>query len=99
MTTFAGPWGVSYAANLTPDKDTGLGTWNVDVFINTLRRGKTLGVGRPLMPPMPWQEYKNLSDADLKAMFAYLQTLPPVKNKVPLYQPPAAPAKAMKGKK
>ncbi len=99
QTTYAGPWGVSYAANLTPDKDTGLGTWTADVFVNTIRRGKILGVGRPVMPPMPWQEYRNLSDADLKAMFAYLQTLPPVKNKVPLYQPPAAPsAKAMKGK-
>ena len=53
VTAWAGPWGVSYAANLTPDKRTGIGAWTADQFIKTMRTGKHLGVGRPVLPPMP----------------------------------------------
>lgn len=88
-TAFAGPWGISYSANITPDKETGIGTWREVDFINAMQTGKHLGVGRPIMPPMPWTSIKNFSSNDLKAVFAYLQSLPPVKNKVPEYQPPA----------
>ena len=88
-TAFAGPWGVSYASNLTPDDETGIGKWREQDFIATMRTGRHLGVGRPIMPPMPWPAYKNLSDADLKALFAYLRNQPAVRNKVPDYQPPA----------
>lgn len=88
-TAFAGPWGVSYAPNLTPDNDTGIGKWREEDFIKAIRTGRHLGVGRPIMPPMPWEAYRNFPDADVKALFAYLRSQPAVKNKVPEYQPPA----------
>ncbi len=83
MTAFAGPWGVSYTANLTPDKETGLGNYTEEQFVQTIRDGKKQGRGRALLPPMPWPMYRNFSDEDLKSMFAYLQTLKPIENKVP----------------
>src|SRR5690606_8911825 len=82
-TAFAGPWGVSFTANLTPDPETGLGNWTPEMFIATMRTGRRQGKGRPILPPMPAQMIKNLSDEDLRAIFAYLQSLPPVKNRVP----------------
>jgi mono/diheme cytochrome c family protein len=88
LTAWAGPWGVSFAANLTPDKRTGLGGWTADHFIKTVRTGKHLGVGRPILPPMPWFNLNVLTDADLRAVFAYLQTLKPIENQVPAPIPP-----------
>lgn len=88
-TAFAGPWGVSFAANLTPDKETGLGNWREQDFIRALRSGRHAGAGRPILPPMPWPAYKHMTDADLKALFAYLKTVPPIRNKVPEPLPPA----------
>jgi len=88
FTAWAGAWGVSFAANLTPDKTTGLGSWTEAAFINSLRTGKHKGVLRDILPPMPWQNYGKLNDADLKAMFAFLQSLKPVQNKVPDPIPP-----------
>jgi hypothetical protein len=61
------------------------------MFINALRKGQHLGAGRPILPPMPWEDLGRMSDDDLKAMFAYLKSLPPVKNQVPEPVPPAAP--------
>jgi cytochrome c553 len=89
-TAFWGPWGVSFAANLTPDPETGIGNWRVEDFIKTLRSGQHLGVGRPILPPMPWPGIKQLTDHDLTAIFAYLKAQPPVRNAVPQAQPPAA---------
>jgi len=83
MTAWAGPWGISYAANLTPDKNTGLGIWTEEMFVQAMRTGKHMGHGRDILPPMPWQAIGTLSDDDLKAIFAYLRTLPPVTNHVP----------------
>jgi mono/diheme cytochrome c family protein len=83
LTAWVGPWGISYTANLTPDGPSGLGTWTDQVFIKAMRTGKHMGIGRPIMPPMPWQDFAKLTDEDLKSIFAYLQTLPPVRNKVP----------------
>lgn len=83
MTAWAGPWGISYTANLTPDKETGLGNYTEAQFIQTIRDGKKQGRGRPLLPPMPWPMYRNFTDEDLKAIFAYLQSIKPIKNKVP----------------
>ncbi len=91
FTAWAGPWGISYTANLTPDKDTGLGSWTEEIFVSTLRHGKHLGVGRDLLPPMPWQEVGQMTDADLHAIGAYLRSIPPIKNAVPEPQPPAPP--------
>jgi len=88
MTAWAGPWGISYAANLTPDPDTGLGIWTEAMFINAMRTGKHYGVARDILPPMPWQGIAQMSDNDLKAIYAYLRTIPPVKNRVPDPVPP-----------
>jgi len=88
MTAWAGPWGISFAANLTPDKVTGIGSWTEAAFVKTLRTGKHKGVLRDILPPMPWQDLAKLSDEDLKAIFAYLQSLSPIQNKVPDPVPP-----------
>ena len=85
---WVGPWGVSFAMNLTPDKATGLGSWTEDMFIKALRTGKHQGAGRPILPPMPWYWYRNMTDDDLKAVFAYLQSLPPINNPIPDPLPP-----------
>jgi mono/diheme cytochrome c family protein len=82
-TAFAGPWGVSFTANLTPDKETGLGDWTEEQFIATMRTGKHQGKGRPVLPPMPYFMVGALNDAEIKALWAYLQSLAPVKNRVP----------------
>lgn len=88
-TAFAGPWGVAFAANLTPDDETGIGVWDEQMFINTIRSGKHWGQGRPIAPIMPWHNYAQMSDEDLKAVFAFLKSLPPIKNEVPELIPPA----------
>lgn len=90
MTAAMGPWGISYAANLTPDTATGIGAWREIDFINSMRKGKHLGLdnGRPILPPMPWQQIAKFTDDDLKAIFAFLQSIPPVSNRVPTPIPP-----------
>lgn len=89
LTAATGPWGTSFAGNLTPD-DTGIGTWSEEQFMRAIRKGlyKGLEGSRPLLPPMPWQSYKNLPDEDLKAIFAYLKSIKPVENVVPSNLPP-----------
>lgn len=82
-TAFAGPWGVSFSANLTPDTMTGLGQWSLKDFQGTIRSGRHLGRGREVLPPMPIPAYKHFNDADLAAIFAYLRSIPPVTNRVP----------------
>ena len=82
-TAFAGPWGISYAFNLTPDTQTGIGIWTEDMFVRALRTGKHMGISRQILPPMPWQAFRNMSDEDLKAIYAYLRSIPPVSNHVP----------------
>ncbi len=83
LTGFAGPWGLSFAANLTPDEETGIGTWTEEMFIKAMRTGQHMGEGRPILPPMPWFNLAEAKDEDLKAMFAYFQSLPPIHNPVP----------------
>lgn len=84
LTAAAGPWGVSFAANLTPD-ETGIGNWTEEQFKKALTQGKWKGMdnGRMLLPPMPWQNYTTMADDDIKAVFAYLKSIKPVKNLVP----------------
>ena len=84
LTAWSGAWGVSFAANLTPDQNTGLGIWTEDMFLNALKQGKHMGTSRPILPPMPWNWYGQLPDEDLKAMFAYLKSIPPIANRVPI---------------
>lgn len=88
-TAFHGPWGISYAANLTPDKETGLGAWTAEQFVAAIRQGKHAGSGRPIAPPMPWQSFARLDDNDLRAIYAYLMAQQPVHNLVPEPSPPA----------
>ena len=84
-TSFLGPWGISFTANLTPDTATGIGAWTDDDFLKALRTGKHLGQdgGRPILPLMPWVGIGKSTDDDLKSIFAYLKALAPVSNKVP----------------
>lgn len=76
--------GIAYAANITPD-ETGIGEWTFEQFKTAVTKGKWKGLenGRPLLPPMPWQNYARLDDCDLEAIFTYLQSIKPVKNVVP----------------
>jgi hypothetical protein len=98
-TAFAGPWGVSYAANLTPDQNTGLGIWTEEMFVKAIRSGRHMGVSREIMPPMPWPAIRNASDEDLKSIYAYLRSLKPIANHVPDVQPPASAADAQGGER
>jgi len=91
LTAWSGPWGVSFPANLTPDPETGLGKWTEETFVSTIRSGRHMGRGREILPPMPIEQIRNMTDEDLRAIFAYLHSLPAVKNKVP---DPIAPAAA-----
>jgi hypothetical protein len=95
LTAWSGPWGVSFAANLTPDTNTGLrsGVWTEELFIKALRTGKHMGTSREILPPMPWNFYAEMSDEDLKAIWDYLGTIPAINNHVPEPIPPVAPAK------
>jgi len=95
LTATVGPWGISYAANLTPDSATGIGMWTEETFVKTLRSGKHLGQegGRPIMPPMPWESIGALTDEDLAALYTLLHALPPINNKVQAYTPPNEAAK------
>lgn len=87
-TVFKGPWGTSFTANLTPDVNTGLGIWTQEMFMRAIREGKHMGQSRPILPPMPWPVYRNFSDDDLRAVYAYLRTIPAIHNRVPEPLPP-----------
>ena len=91
LTAWAGPWGVSFTQNLTPDDSTGLGEWTEETFIQAIRTGKHQGQpnGRMILPPMPWEMYRWATDEDLKAIWAYLRTVPAIDNAVPTPIPPA----------
>jgi hypothetical protein len=83
FTAFTLPFGTVYSANLTPDKETGLGNWTEEMFVKAIRTGMHMGAeGRVIMPPMPWPEVRNLNDDDLKAVFAFLKSIPPIHNPV-----------------
>jgi hypothetical protein len=88
LTAWAGPWGVSYAFNLTPDKATGLGNWTLDMFKKVMRSGKDVSGQRDILPPMPWYNYASMTDAEFQAMWTYLQSVPVVSNAVPTPIPP-----------
>jgi mono/diheme cytochrome c family protein len=90
LTAWVGPWGTSYAANISSDS-TGIGNWKYEQFEKAIREGKYHGLdgSRPIMPPMPLEALMHYTDDEMKAIFAYLKSTPPVKNVVPAYQPPA----------
>lgn len=86
-----GPWGVTYPSNLTPDMETGIGSWSEEDIITAFRTGH-----RPdqtqLLPPMPWLSYSQVSDADAHALAAYIKSLPPIHHKAPDRIPPGGKA-------
>lgn len=84
LTAAAGPWGVSFAGNLTPD-ETGIGNWTEENFKKALTQGKLKGMdnGRMLLPPMPWFNYMAMKETDIHAIFTYLKSIKPVINIVP----------------
>jgi hypothetical protein len=96
-TAYAGPWGITYSPNLTPDQNTGLGIWTEEMFLGAIRTGKHMGQSRPIQPPMPWQAYSVMTDHELKSIYAYLRTIPPIENLVPDYLPPEETAGAEAG--
>ena len=98
FSAWVGPWGISYAANLTPDNATGIGAETEEMFIKSLRGGKLKGVGRPLLPPMPWPTIGQMTDQDLKAIYTYLKTIKPIHNEVPQPTPPDKMAELLTGK-
>lgn len=91
LTAWVGPWGVSYASNLTSDP-TGLGGWTEEQFFRALREGKNKGNpnGRTILPPMPWQMFQTMRDDEIQAIFAYLQSTKPIDNVVPQPLPPTS---------
>ena len=90
LTSYIGPWGHSYSANLTPDV-TGLGEWSFDMFKKAFTEGKYNGLdnGRPIMPPMPWQNFRYINNEDIHMIWTFLRSLKPISNTVPAYTPPA----------
>jgi hypothetical protein len=92
LTAAVGPWGTTFAANITSD-ESGIGNWTEEQFERALKKGLYKGSegSRPLLPPMPWQNYVNMSKEDVSAVFAYLKSTKPVANVVPAPIPPAGP--------
>jgi hypothetical protein len=95
FTSFKAPFGIVYTANLTPDPDTGLGSWTEEMFLRAVRTGRHMGGnGRPILPPMPWPNVGMQTDDDIKAIFAYLRSIPAIRNDVPA---PKVPEEVMVG--
>ena len=88
LTAAMGPWGISFAGNITPDA-TGIGSWSLQQFEKAMQKGKFKGLdnGRPMLPPMPWMSYASLTDSDLEAIFNYLKSIPAIDNVVPNHMP------------
>ncbi|MBD0273632.1 MAG: cytochrome c [Acetobacteraceae bacterium] len=74
--------GVFYPPNLTPDRETGLGSWSEADIVRAVRTGERPD-GRVLAPIMPWRNYAALTDEDARALARHLKSLPPVRNAVP----------------
>ncbi len=91
FTAFAGPFGLSVAGNLTPDRETGIGTLTAEGLIKSWRTGKHWKQDRMVLPPMPMEPYRHLTDGDIRAIHAYLFTLKPVRNKFPASKPAPMP--------
>lgn len=88
LTACVGPWGTTFSANITSDP-TGIGGWKLGQFENAMRHGKFKGLDaeRPIMPPMPWEDFSHLTGQDIEAIFDYLQSTKPVNNTVPAFIP------------
>jgi len=76
---------VANAPNITPDKETGIGSWSDAEIVTAIREGRRPD-GSLIGPPMPIPQYRNLSDRDVEAIVAYLRQVPPQHNVVPKSQ-------------
>lgn len=72
----------AYAPNITPDKETGIGGWSEDDIVRGIREGRRPD-GSIIGPPMPIGQYRAMSDRDVRAIAAYVRTVPAVRNTVP----------------
>jgi len=81
-----GAWGISFPRNLTPDS-TGIGSWTEEQIVVAIREGRRPD-GSPVMPPMPWATYANMTNDDAYALAAYLKSLPAVKHENVALVPP-----------
>ncbi len=81
------PFGTFYVPNITPDKETGIGSWSDDDFVRALQEG-TSPAGAAYFPAFPYTSYTGISREDLLAMKAYLFSLDPVRKEVPSHQLP-----------
>lgn len=82
-TVWIGRWGVSYAANITPDPETGIGKWTEERFLETFRSVDHIGEGSTMRSPMPTEVYSKLTDEELRSIYMYLMVIEPIVNKVP----------------
>ncbi|MDZ4870734.1 MAG: hypothetical protein CLLPBCKN_000122 [Chroococcidiopsis cubana SAG 39.79] len=72
-----------YPSNITPDRETGIGSWTPEQVFNVFRQGRDKH-GKTICPQMFWSVYRNLSDRDIWSIVAYLKaSIKPVKNQVP----------------
>lgn len=62
--------------------------------MKAIRTGRHMGASREILPPMPWMNYREMTDDDLKAVYAYLRSIPAIHNRVPEPLPPPAPLTA-----
>ena len=86
---FPGPRGARfYAANLTPDPETGLGRWSEEQFVRTFKHGVRPDGTKYATSPMEWNIYANMKEEDVRAIYRYLRTINPIPNKVPTNIPP-----------
>jgi hypothetical protein len=75
------PFGIIYGTNITPDPNTGIGTWSLEAFERAMRQGVARD-GSHLFPAFPYYAYTKLSENDAKALYAYLMTRPAVTGRV-----------------
>ena len=87
-TIWVGRWGVSFAPNLTPDPETGIGNLTEEGFIEIFRGNKHFAEGAEVVSPMPVNVYSQLNFFELRSIFIYLQTIEPISNEVPARIPP-----------
>jgi nicotinate dehydrogenase subunit B len=76
------PFGTIYTTNITPDEQTGIGNWSFEAFVRAMRQGIHRD-GRHLYPAFPYASFKNVSDDDLQALYAYLMSQTPVRSRPP----------------
>lgn len=76
------PFGAIYSPNITSDRSTGIGLWTYEAFVNAVRNGIRKD-GAYLYPAMPFDAYTQITDDDMKALWAYVRAIPPIPNTPP----------------